>query len=164
MVYLFEYKYYFHERRRLIIVAQEIDLANQLCFSIYNANRLFAKFYQQALDEFQLTYPQYLVMLALWENEPINLRELGQKLHLASNTLTPLLKRLEQNGWLTRVRPTEDKRQLVVSLTPKGQQLKPLVEERLAKCVKNMGDFDINEYQNMLDDNQKLITTLLKLV
>ncbi|SCB83250.1 MarR family winged helix-turn-helix transcriptional regulator [Weissella bombi] len=146
------------------MVAHEIDLANQLCFSIYNANRLFAKFYQQALDEFQLTYPQYLVMLALWENEPINLRELGQKLHLASNTLTPLLKRLEQNGWLTRVRPTEDKRQLVVSLTPKGQQLKPLVEERLAECVKDMGGFDTDEYQKMLDDNQKLITTLLKLV
>lgn len=143
---------------------QDMELANQLCFSVYNANRLFAKFYQQILDEYRLTYPQYLVMLALWEKNERNLHDLGQTLHLASNTLTPLLRRLESAGWITRVRPPEDKRQLVVSLTEDGEALKPQIEQKLAQCIQGIGDFSNEDYQKLLTDNQKLIENLLKLV
>ncbi|MCI1954421.1 MAG: MarR family transcriptional regulator [Ligilactobacillus acidipiscis] len=143
---------------------QGMELANQLCFSIYNANRLFAKFYQQTLDEYKLTYPQYLVLLALWEKDQRNLHDLGKTLHLASNTLTPLLRRLENTGWITRVHPLEDKRQLVVSLTEMGKKLKPQIEEKIAHCIKDVGEFSVEDYQKLLTDNQKLIKSLLKLV
>lgn len=98
----------------------DIQLTNLLCFSVYNMNRLFNKFYQQALAPLGLTYAQYLVLMSLWEHDNQTLHELGDELKLSSNTLTPLLKRLEKNGWLTRVRPENDRRQLIVSLTDKA--------------------------------------------
>lgn len=77
-------------------------LENQLCFEIYEVHRLFNKFYQQSLIEFGLTYPQYIVLLALWDKDNQQLKELAQVLNLKSNTLTPLLKRLEDNEWIVR--------------------------------------------------------------
>lgn len=101
---------------------EDMKLANQLCFSAYNVSRLFAKFYEQQLKPFGLTYSQYLVLLALWEHDNQPLHEVGKQLDLSSNTLTPLLKRLEQSGWVKRQRSEADKRQLVVSLTQKGHE------------------------------------------
>lgn len=101
-----------------------MKLANRLCFSAYNVSRLFAKFYEQQLKPFGLTYSQYLVLLALWEHDNQPLHEVGKQLDLSSNTLTPLLKRLEQSGWVKRQRSEVDKRQLVVSLTQKGMSNK----------------------------------------
>lgn len=103
---------------------EDMKLANQLCFSAYNVSRLFAKFYEQQLKPFGLTYSQYLVLLALWEHDNQPLHEVGKQLDLSSNTLTPLLKRLEQSGWVKRQRSEADKRQLVVSLTQKGMSNK----------------------------------------
>ena len=103
---------------------EDMKLANQLCFSAYNVSRLFAKFYEQQLKPFGLTYSQYLVLLALWEHDNQPLHEVGKQLDLSSNTLTPLLKRLEQSGWVKRQRSEVDKRQLVVSLTQKGMSNK----------------------------------------
>ncbi|KFN92897.1 MarR family winged helix-turn-helix transcriptional regulator [Tetragenococcus muriaticus] len=99
-------------------------LADQLCFSIYNTNRLFAKFYQKALEPYQLTYTQYIVLLALWEQDCKTLSDLAKELELASNTLTPLLKRLETAGWLTRCRAENDQRQLMIQLTEKRKRAK----------------------------------------
>ena len=103
---------------------EDMKLANQLCFYAYNVSRLFAKFYEQQLKPFGLTYSQYLVLLALWEHDNQPLHEVGKQLDLSSNTLTPLLKRLEQSGWVKRQRSEADKRQLVVSLTQKGMSNK----------------------------------------
>ena len=103
---------------------EDMKLANQLCFSAYNVSRLFAKFYEQQLKPFGLTYSQYLVLLALWEHDNQPLHEVGKQLDLSSNTLTPLLKRLEQSGWVKRQRSEADKRQLVVSLTQRGMSNK----------------------------------------
>lgn len=103
---------------------EDMKLANRLCFSAYNVSRLFAKFYEQQLKPFGLTYSQYLVLLALWEHDNQPLHEVGKQLDLSSNTLTPLLKRLEQSGWVKRQRSEVDKRQLVVSLTQKGMSNK----------------------------------------
>ena len=85
----------------------DMKLANQLCFSAYNVNRLFGQFYEQQLKQFGLTFSQYLVLLTLWEQSPQTLNAIGQQLDLSSNTLTPLLKRLEQAGWVTRHNQTK---------------------------------------------------------
>jgi len=99
-------------------------LENQLCFPLYAASRLTIQQYTPYLNELDLTYPQYLVFLALWEHNELNVNALGEKLHLASNTLTPLLKRMEEKGWLSRKRATNDERVVNVTLTNKGQTLK----------------------------------------
>ncbi|WP_225352555.1 MarR family winged helix-turn-helix transcriptional regulator [Lacticaseibacillus nasuensis] len=108
-----------------------VNLANQLCFSVYNVNRLFNQFYQEALSAYHLTYPQYLLLTELWNQDHQELRDLGERLKLSSNTLTPLVKRLEARGWVTRVHPAEDKRRLIVSLTAKAKLMRRRFKRRL---------------------------------
>jgi DNA-binding MarR family transcriptional regulator len=117
------------------IPAQDFALDNQLCFAIYNANLWFGRFYQQALKPYGLTYTQYLILLALWENGQMNLHELGDALSLNSNTLTPLLRRMEEGGWILRLRPQKDRRQLIVQLTEKGAQSRQEIEGRVSVCI-----------------------------
>ncbi len=142
----------------------DFKLSNQLCFSVYEANRLFAKFYQQALSDFSLTYPQYLVLLALWENDHQKVRQLAASLHLASNTLTPLLKRLERAGWLKRTRSQYDQRELIVALSQKGWAEHEAVEAAVMACVEGQPGIQLQDYQQMLQNNQQLIKTLRQLV
>lgn len=99
-------------------------LENQLCFPLYAASRLTTKLYASHLKKLGITYPQYLVMLVLWEEEALAVKEIGARLYLESNTLTPLLKRLEQKGLLERERSKEDERTVLISLSPEGQALK----------------------------------------
>jgi len=103
---------------------QALHLDAQLCFPLYAASNLLTRLYRPLLDELGLTYPQYLVMLVLWEQAPASVGELSTRLHLDSGTLTPLLKRLEAAGLVRRQRSAEDERRVEVSLTPKGQALK----------------------------------------
>lgn len=138
-----------------------MQLTNQLCFSIYNANRLFNKFYQQALEPFGLTYPQYLVLLSLWEQDEQTLHELGTELSLNSNTLTPLLKRLENAGWVTRFRPESDRRQLKIKLTSLAKEQQEPVYAAIDKCVSHQ-QMDINKYQAALAMNTELVEALAK--
>ena len=98
-------------------------LANQLCFAVYSTAHAFNKVYKKLLDPLGLTYPQYLVMLILWDEDEVTVKELGQRLQLDSGTLTPLLKRLEANGLVTRRRSEEDERRVVIALTPAGHAL-----------------------------------------
>lgn len=131
-----------------------IRLDNQVCFAVYNANRLYNKFYQLALGPFQLTYPQYAVLLALWEEDAVTLRALGQKLHLESNTLTPLLKRLEKNGWVTRERPLVDKRQLLLHLTDFGKKKQAEVMQAVLGCANQMAlsEASYHDYLNKIQE------------
>src|SRR5689334_3586565 len=92
-------------------------LDNQVCFALYSASLAMTKLYKPLLDELGLTYPQYLVMLVLWEGDGLMVSELGQRLSLDSGTLTPLLKRLETSGLITRIRAVEDERRVHVTLT-----------------------------------------------
>jgi len=101
-----------------------LQLGNQICFAIYSAAHAFNRVYKPLLDRLGLTYPQYLVMLVLWEQDGVTVKEIGQRLHLDSGTLTPLLKRLEAAQLLKRARGTEDERQVLISLTPQGLALK----------------------------------------
>jgi len=101
-----------------------LSLDNFLCFSIYSTGHAFNQFYRPLLDAIALTYPQYLVMVALWTGNDQTVKALGEKLSLESSTLTPLLKRLEAAGHLTRARDPDDERQVRVRLTAAGRALK----------------------------------------
>jgi DNA-binding MarR family transcriptional regulator len=101
-----------------------LKLDNQVCFALYAANRAMTKMYKPLLDPFNLTYPQYLVMLVLFEKSGISVNELGEKLYLDSGTLTPLLKRMEQSNLIKRTRSKVDERRVIIELTKFGSNLK----------------------------------------
>lgn len=101
-----------------------LQLDEQLCFALYSTGLALNKVYRRLLAPLGLTYPQYLAMLVLWENDGLTVSEIGERLFLDSATLTPLLKRLEASGLLTRTRASQDERQVVVELTAEGRALK----------------------------------------
>ncbi|PSL43134.1 MarR family transcriptional regulator [Chitinophaga niastensis] len=103
---------------------KQLKLSNQLCFPIYALSRLVTSHYLPLLNELDLTYPQYLVMLLLWEHQTLSVKALGKELRLDSGTLTPLLKRLESKKMIKRVRSKEDERIVNIHLTEQGSQLK----------------------------------------
>src|SRR5215468_434898 len=110
--------------RKQLAADQPLRLDNQICFALYSAAHAFNRVYKPLLERLGLTYPQYLVMLVLWERDGVPLKDIGEKLFLDSGTLTPLLKRLEAAQLVRRTRSTEDERQVMISLTPQGQALK----------------------------------------
>lgn len=115
-----------------------LKLENQLCFPLYAASREVIKKYKPYLDEIGLTYTQYIVLMVLWEENNINVKALGEKLFLDSGTLTPLLKKLEQKGYIERKRSNNDERNLLVSITKEGIKLKNQAKEipsKVGGCV-----------------------------
>src|SRR6202140_5849854 len=103
---------------------QPLLLGNQLCFAIYSTAHAFNRVYKPLLDRLGLTYPQYLVMLVLWERDGLSVKDIGERLFLDAGTLTPLLKRLEAAELIKRTRSTEDERQVLIALTARGHALK----------------------------------------
>ena len=108
---------------------QLLKLDNQLCFALYSASLAMTKTYKPFLETLGLTYPQYLVMLILWEKDDVLVKDLGERLYLDSGTLTPLLKRMETSGLLERKRDAEDERQVRITLTRNGRALKRKAQE-----------------------------------
>ncbi|MFN8529801.1 MAG: MarR family transcriptional regulator [Anaerolineae bacterium] len=102
---------------------EQLRLKNQICFPIYAASRLFVREYQPYLDALEITYPQYLVLLVLWEKDRVTVGEIAERLLLNTNTITPLLKRMEAQGLIERRRSEDDERKVIVALTEKGNQL-----------------------------------------
>ena len=119
-------------------------LGNQLCFAVYSTAHAFNRVYKPLLDRLGLTYPQYLVMLVLWERDDVPVKEIGDRLLLDSGTLTPLLKRLEKAGLIKRTRSRQDERQVLISLTPRGHELrdkaKALPQAILAASACSIGE------------------------
>ncbi|WP_156111647.1 MarR family winged helix-turn-helix transcriptional regulator [Thalassospira australica] len=111
-----------------------LQLENFLCFSVYSAGHAFNRIYKPLLDELGLTYPQYLVMVALWQEDNQSVRSIGEKMYLESNTLTPLLKRLEANGFVVRKRDPEDERSVRVRLTEVGKVLREKAQD-VPPCI-----------------------------
>ena len=107
---------------------ESLKLDNQLCFALYGAANRMTRLYRPLLDAMGLTYPQYLVMLVLWETSPLTVGALGEALDLDSSTLTPLLKRLEAAGFVERHRDPEDERRVIVGLTEAGRRLRDQAE------------------------------------
>ena len=104
--------------------SEQRKLADFLCFSIYSANLAFGRSYKPLLDELGITYTQWVAIVALWEDERLTVKGLGEKLFLESNTLTPILKKLEELGYVRRERDPRDERQVIVSLTDAGRALR----------------------------------------
>ena len=116
-----------------------LTLSNQLCFATYAAAHAFNRVYKPLLDPLGLTYPQYLVLLVLWEQDGLTVKELGQKLFLDSGTLTPLLKRLQAAGTVDRTRDAEDERQVRITLTQQGRDLQEPVKHAWDQVVCSLG-------------------------
>jgi DNA-binding MarR family transcriptional regulator len=114
----------------------DLKLSEFLCFAVYSANLAFGKIYRPILDELGLTYTQYVTLIALWEENNQTVSGLGEKLFLESNTLTPILKKLEAMGYVERARDPADERQVRIQVTPSGRRLR----EKTAKAVASLGD------------------------
>ena len=115
-----------------------LELSRQLCFPLYAASREVTRKYKPFLDELDLTYTQYIVMLVLWDEGTVTMQELGKKLYLDSGTLTPLLVKLENKGLVERKRNEKDVREMIVSVTDKGTGLKVQAREipqKIGKCL-----------------------------
>lgn len=102
----------------------QLKLENQLCFPVYAASRLIIREYQPYLDKLEITYPQYLVLMILWEKDAIPVNDIAKKLILNTNTITPLLKRMEKQGLVKRERSLEDERKVIIELTKEGKDLR----------------------------------------
>ena len=111
-----------------------LQLDNQVCFALYSASLAMTKLYKPLLESIGLTYPQYLVMLVLWERDGITVSDLGERLFLDSGTLTPLLKRLEASALIARLRDVQDERRVRITLTPTGRALRDRAEA-IPPCV-----------------------------
>ena len=137
-----------------------LKLENQICFPLYACAKEVVKAYKPYLDELDLTYTQYITMMVMWEQKELRVKDVGKRLYLDSSTLTPLLKRLEEKGYVTRRRSTEDERDLIVTITDKGESLKEkavTVPERLSACI----EMDPKKSQMLYDLLYELIGKLV---
>ncbi|ARO23115.1 MarR family transcriptional regulator [Rhizobium sp. S9] len=141
------------------IPEEEKRLEKQLCFAVYATAHAFTRAYKPILDRVGLTYPQYLVMLVLWERSALPVKTIGEQLDLDSGTLSPLLKRLEQSGLIKRIRDLRDERQVIVSLTPKGEAMKGEVDKIMTAIGKAAG-CTIEEMAEMRDMLHRLRANL----
>ena len=117
---------------------ESLKLCNQLCFPLYAASREITKRYKPLLDKLDLTYTQYIAMMVMWEHKEVTVKEMGECLFLDSGTLTPVLKKLEQKGYVLRQRSTDDERVMNLTLTDKGLALRDdalYVPKNMGKCV-----------------------------
>ena len=144
---------------------EQLKLENQFCFRLYSAARLMMGAYHPYLDPLGITYPQYLVLLVLWEQDKQPVCDIGKRLMLDTNTMTPLLQRMEKAGFITRTRGKEDTRQRIVSLTKQGKALYEQAQH-IPECMRKavmMPDEEMNEILQMIPSLDKLIEELKKL-
>ena len=132
-----------------------LQLDNQLCFALYSTSLAMTKVYKPLLDALGLTYPQYLAMLVLWEKDGLMVSELGERLYLDSGTLTPLLKRLEASGLVSRIRAVEDERRVHVTLTAAGRKLKSQAE-KIPGCILSASQCSLPELVALTQQVQAL--------
>ncbi|WP_113928908.1 MarR family transcriptional regulator [Bacillus sp. P14.5] len=135
---------------------EQLKLENQICFLLYAASREMTKQYKTLLEDLDVTYPQYLVLLLLWEHESLTVKGMGEKLFLDSGTLTPMLKRMEEQGLLVRERSIEDQRSVWVALTSKGLGLKQKAAGIPERILSLAGNTD--------EENKVLQSSLLRLL
>ncbi|CTQ32661.1 MarR family winged helix-turn-helix transcriptional regulator [Jannaschia rubra] len=139
--------------------ATDLALDRQLCFPLYAASNLLTRLYRQVLAPLDLTYPQYLVMLVLWESSPQSMGGLGAKLHLDSGTLTPLVKRLAIAGLVERTRDPADERRVLVSLTDRGDTLRTMAADVPHQMVESLA-MDRGELEDLRDMLQQFVQVM----
>jgi MarR family transcriptional regulator, organic hydroperoxide resistance regulator len=139
--------------------APSLLLDEQLCFALYAASRRMTAAYRPLLEALDLTYPQYLVMLVLWERDGLTVRELGARLQLDSGTLTPLLKRLEQTGLLQRRRRQSDEREVEITLTDTGHKLYERAAD-VPRCLAERLCMSVDAFVRLRDELKSLAAQL----
>jgi len=142
----------------------QLKLENQLCFPVYAASHLIIRGYQPYLDKLGITYPQYLVFMVLWEEDGLGVNDIAKKLLLKTNTVTPLLKRMETMGFVKRERSVDDERKVTVSLTDKGRDLEleaSCIPEQLASGLVS-DELSVEELVDLKGKLHKLIDFLTK--
>lgn len=145
-------------------IEDQLKLENQICFPIYSVSRLITKAYKPYLEKMGLTYPQYLVMLVLWEHEKLTVNQIGINLQLNTNTLSPLIKRMEQMELLKRTKSVKDERSIVVELTKKGLNYKkeaiPIPQTLLRSLISE--EVELKDIISLKETLDKLINLLNK--
>ncbi|WP_117168033.1 MarR family winged helix-turn-helix transcriptional regulator [Paraliobacillus sediminis] len=136
-----------------------LKLEDQLCFSLYATTREMTKRYRPLLEDLQITYPQYLALLVLWEKDAISVKELGHRLYLDSGTLTPMLKRMEEHDWIKRERSDQDERKVIVTLTEKGRAAHEKAACIPTKLLENV-DVDPEEFEQLKRTLMKMLNSL----
>lgn len=143
---------------------EQLKLGNQLCFPVYAASRLIIREYQPLLDRLGITYPQYLVLMILWEEDGLPVNDIAKKLILNTNTITPLLKRMEKDGIIRRNRSGEDERKVIVQLTAKGRGLQEdaarIPEQLVARLLK--GEQKVDDLVRLKEMLDSMIRSLSK--
>ncbi|SMO91609.1 MarR family winged helix-turn-helix transcriptional regulator [Gracilimonas mengyeensis] len=142
---------------------EELKLDHQICFPVYAASRLIIRQYQPYLDELNITYPQYLVLLVLWEEEGISINRITERLVLNTNTVTPLLKRMEKQGLIKRKKSKEDQRKVLIYLTQEGKDMEEQavhIPRSLTEGLSSGDELNINELIDMKEKLEQLIEFL----
>ena len=147
------------ERYKFDMAYEQLKLENQLCFRLYTAARLTMGVYHPYLDPLGITYPQYLVLLVLWEQDKQPVCDIAKKMMLDTNTVTPLLQRMEKSGLINRTRGKEDSRQRIVSLTEKGKAMQEQAKH-IPECLSNDMTLKTGDEEEIL----RMIPTLDKLI
>jgi len=141
---------------------EQLKLDNQLCFPVYAASRLITREYQPLLDRLEITYPQYLVLMVLWETDFLTVNDIAKKLILNTNTVTPLLKRMEQRGLISRKRSEKDERMVHIQLTGKGKRIQEMASQIPDELIKRLSDSNLKlEDLVRLKENLNAIISLL---
>ncbi|KAF0128711.1 MAG: transcriptional regulator [Bacteroidetes bacterium] len=141
---------------------EQLKLENQICFPFYAISRLITRAYQPFLDDLGITYPQYLVLMVLWEEDMVTVNGIANKLILNTNTITPLLKRMEKQGLIIRNRSNEDERKVLIKLTQKGSEMKLLaasIPESLLSSLK-IENYDEQQFEDFRVTLKLLISFL----
>lgn len=138
------------------------DPRSHLCFPLYIASKEVIRIYQPYLDKLNLTYTQYIVMMVLWEKYPISSKELGERLFLDCGTLTPLLRKLESKGFIKKYKDSNDKRNLIVELTPKGKNLEKEAVKFPEVLVDENSKLTPQELKSLSSILNKIISTITK--
>ena len=140
----------------------QLKLENQVCFPLYAASHLVIQAYQEDLNRLNITYPQYLVMMVLWETDGITVNEISEKLILNTNTITPLLKRMESQELLTRQRSTQDERKVMIYLSPKGQEMEKDAAQIPANLLKKLEEKGAQINREALCEMKKYLDELVR--
>ena len=143
----------------------ELQLKNQICFRLYTAARLITQAYTPVLTALGITYPQYLVLMVLWEDDNLPVNDIARRLVLETNTVTPLLQRMEKQVMVVRKKGEQDKRQQIVSLTDKGKQLEEEAYAHIPESMRNQLSacpLNLDDYMNLAQELDSIINTLKK--
>lgn len=145
---------------------RELKLDNQLCFKIYSISKSIVRIYGPLLSEIDLTYPQYITMMIMWEYKRISFKEISAKLKMKTGTLTPILNKLESNGYIEKIKDESDDRKIYIAITEKGLEIQNKAKDIPRRLVENLNlsESDYDKYIKEFDDLEKSLDRIEKYI